>query len=436
MEFYNREQELQLLNEIRNRSKQKAQMTFIVGRRRIGKTRLILKSVENHSFLYLFVARKNEKLLCEEYTEEIKNKLNIPVFGQITTFKDIFSLLLEYSKKTNFSLIIDEFQEFSGVNPAIYSEMQNLWDINKNNSKMNLILCGSVYSLMVKIFENAKKPLFGRATERMHLQAFKINTLHEILNDNLPYFSPKDMLAFYIFTGGVAKYTEIFTDKNALSFDAMLDEIFRQNSYFLSEGKNMLIMEFGKEYATYFSILSLIASSKTSRSEIESILEKNIGGFLERLEKEYNIIKKVKPILAKEGGRLQKYYIDDNFLNFWFRFIYKYRSAIEIENFDYVKNIVIRDFESYSGRLLEKYFVEKLKLSQQYSKIGSYWERGNKNEIDIIAFNEAEKRLLIAEVKLNPKKINLEILKQKSLKIVSKFTGYEVKYKGFSLEDV
>ncbi|MEN6384112.1 MAG: DUF234 domain-containing protein [Phycisphaerales bacterium] len=52
-------------------------------------------------------------------------------------------------------------------------------------------------------------------------------------------------------------------------------------------------------------------------------------------------------INAKPGSRLVKYKIHDNFLNFWFRFIYRNMSAIEIENFDYVKDIIKRDFKAY-----------------------------------------------------------------------------------------
>ncbi|WOE71056.1 hypothetical protein RZR97_05625 [Hydrogenimonas thermophila] len=92
----------------------------------------------------------------------------------------------------------------------------------------------------------------------------------------------------------------------------------------MQEGKNRLIEKFGKEYGTYFSILSLIASSKTSRSKIESILERNISGHLARLENDYHIIKSIKPIGSKKNSKTQKYEISDNFLAFWFRFIYKY----------------------------------------------------------------------------------------------------------------
>jgi AAA+ ATPase superfamily predicted ATPase len=333
-------------------------------------------------------------------------------------------------------LVVDEFQEFLYINSSIFSDIQNIWDEYKDKSKLNLIFCGSIYSLMKNIFENKKEPLFNRANNRILLKPFDIETLKEILQNNNPNYLGNDLLSFYILSGGVAKYVEIFDDKEAYSYEKMLDVIFTQNSLFIEEGKNILIEEFGKEYTTYFSILSLIASSKTSRSEIESILEKNIGGYLDRLENEYSIIKKIKPIFAKEGSRTVKYEIVDNFLAFWFRFVFKYKSAVEIENFEFVKEIVKRDFTTFAGRFLEKYFKEKLALSKEYSQIGSYWERGNKNEIDIVAINEFEKKALIAEVKLNRDKISINKLKQKALKLEKKLQGYAVEYVGFSVEDM
>jgi len=409
-------------------------MTIIVGRRRIGKTTLIKEAYPQK--LYLFVSKKNEALLCEEFIKIVEQQLDVKIFGEMKKFKELFEYLMELSTKQAFTLIIDEFQEFLTINKSLYSDMQNIWDSYKDRSQMNLVLSGSIYSLMKRIFEDRKEPLFGRANNKMELKAFTVVTLKEILEDYAPNYTNDDLLSFYILTGGVAKYVEIFVDAKAFTLEKQLDLIFDDYSLFLEEGKNLLIEEFGKEYTTYFSILSLIASSKTSRSEMESILERNIGGYLEKLELEYSIIKKVKPIFAKEGSRTVKYEIIDNFFNFWFRFIYKYRSAIELENYEYVKNIVRRDYETYSGLFLERYFQEKLRLSYEYSAIGNYWERGNQNEIDIVAINEDEKRMLIGEVKRNPKKIDLHKLEQKALKLTSKYSKYSVEYKAFSLEDM
>ena len=112
MKFYDRQKELALLKEIEKQSQDIAQMTFMVGRRRIGKTRLLLHAYKESTYLYFFVARKNEALLIEEFVEEVKRKLNIPIYGEIKSFAQLFDLLMHTSKTRHFTLIIDEFQEF------------------------------------------------------------------------------------------------------------------------------------------------------------------------------------------------------------------------------------------------------------------------------------------------------------------------------------
>ena len=436
MEFYNREEELRLLDDTRKLSGKSAMMTVITGRRRIGKTTLAIKASEGYPSLYFFVARKSEILLCREFIEEIEMKLNIRVLGEFNSFAKLFEYLMVQAQTYPFTLIIDEFQEFSHINGSVYSDIQNQWDRNKATSRINLVLSGSVYSMMKKIFENEKEPLFGRANERINLQPFNVNVIRSIVTTKVPDIRKNDLLAFYTLTGGVAKYVELFADKGKFTFSQMLGEIFRKNSLLIDEGKNILIEEFGKDYTIYFSILSLIASSKTSRSEIESILIKDIGGYLDRLENEYRIIRSIKPVLSKPGSRIQKYTIEDNFLSFWFRFIYKYRSSIEIGNFKYVRQIVERDFDTYSGIILEKYFREKLALSGKYTMLGSYWERGNRNELDIVAIDDLHKKALIAEVKMNKKKFRPNLLKDNAKNLINKLNDYEIEYKSLSLDDI
>jgi AAA+ ATPase superfamily predicted ATPase len=434
MKFYNREEELKKLHQIEKLSKSSSKMSIIIGRRRIGKTSLIKKAYEQK--VYLFVSKKSEALLCEEFISIIEKELDVKVLGEYYSFTKLFEYLLDLAKERHFTLVVDEFQEFLSINKTIYSDLQNLWDSYKDITKLNLVLSGSIYSLMKKIFEDKKEPLFNRADLKIHLKPFTVITLQEILKENYPKYTNEDLLSFYTITGGVAKYVELFVTFEAFTLQKQLDLIYEENSLFLEEGKNILVEEFGKEYTTYFSILSLIAAGKTARAEMESILQKDVGGYLERLEREYSVIKRVKPIFAKEGSRVLKYEIVDNFFSFWFRFIYKYRSTIEIENYEYVKNIAKRDFSTYSGKFLEKYFTQKLKLTHQYSQIGNYWERGNQNEIDIVAVNEEEKTMLIAEVKINPKKISIKKLEEKSKKLIDKFQNYKVDFKGFSLNDI
>lgn len=397
---------------------------------------MLTTAYANSTCLYFFVAKKNESLLCAEFIEELKQKLAVPIFGEIKSFKVLFAFLMELSKSRHFTLIIDEFQEFNSVNSAVFSDMQHLWDLHKSNSKINLVLCGSVYSLMSRIFEGSKEPLFGRATHRLHVKAFDVATLKQILEEHSPGYQKDDLLAFYMLTGGVAKYVELLVQNKVFSLPAIMDHVFAENSLFLEEGKNLLIEEFGKEYGNYFSILSLIAAGISSRPAIESVLETPVGGHLDRLESDYGLIKKIRPILAKPNSRVVKYAIEDNFLNFWFRFIYKHRSAVEVGNLAYIKDIVLRDYPTYSGKRLEKYFMEKLRAENAYNRLGSYWERDNQNEIDLVAVNDQSKLVLVAEVKRNPAHISLPKLKQKSEKLLQHFKGFEVVYSGLSLEDV
>ena len=182
MKFYNREKELKNLKNIEQASKESAKMTIIVGRRRIGKTTLIKEAYPQK--LYLFVSKKNEALLCEEFIKIVEQQLEVKIFGEIKKFRELFEYLMELSTKRAFTLIIDEFQEFLTVNKSLYSDMQNIWDSYKDRSQMNLVLSGSIYSLMKRIFEDRKEPLFGRANNKMELKAFSVVTLKEILGES------------------------------------------------------------------------------------------------------------------------------------------------------------------------------------------------------------------------------------------------------------
>ena len=436
MKFYDREKEICFFNQIWENSEYSAQFTIVIGRRRIGKTVLLKKTIEKIPSIYLFVSRKSEILLCEEFVQEIEKSLQIKMLGEFRTFNVLFAYLMELSKSRRFTVVLDEFQEFFKINSSIYSDMQNSWDSAKDASRISLIICGSIYSMMKKIFEHSKEPLFGRQTEKIKVQPFGIPTLKEILNDYHPHYSSEDLLAFYLFTGGVAKYVELFVNKKCFTLKKILNEIFRDESFFLEEGKRVLVEEFGKDYGTYFSILSLIASSKNTRGEMEGILTISIGGHLERLEQDFNLIKKSRPIFSKPGTKQVRYVIEDNFLNFWFRFIYKYASAIEIGNYDYVREIVERDYKTYSGLILEKYFTQQLIESKQFSAIGNYWENGNANEIDIVAVNDLKKQISFFEVKRQKSKININTLVEKSQNVLRKFEMYNCDYVGLSMEEM
>lgn len=435
MKFYNRQQELQKLKQLDEYSLKEGVMTVLTGRRRVGKTLLALHHTKGKRALYLFIGRKEEHLLCQELSEEIKKHFNIPIIGEIRYFRDIFSLIVELAKKERLIVIFDEFQEFFYINPSVYNDIQKLWDLNKYNCKLHVIFIGSVYSLMHKIFESEKQPLFGRADRILQIKPFTLKTLADILKDN-KIFHEKTFFNFYVTAGGMPKYLDIFLKADVKNLDDILDLILEEDSLFLNEGKNLLIEEFGREYLTYFTILEFISQGKTGRGELESLLGKDIGGYLQRLEQDYGIIHRYRPIHAKPKTRNQKFKITDNFLNFWFRFIYRYRTAIEMENFSYVKTIIKRDYATYCGPMLEQFFQQLFAETGKFNHIGSYWERDNKNEIDVVALNDLQKEIFIGETKLNKSKISLKTLRERGQSLLKYYPDYTPHYLALSLEGI
>ena len=244
MKFYNRDSEQQLLKEVLNQSKYEARMTVIMGRRRIGKTELSQRCGDE-TILYFFVGKKAESMLCRDFVAEITSKLGVPVLGQPNSFAEVFKFLLQLSESRPFTLIIDEFQNFQKVNPMVFSDMQRDWDLWKRKSHLNLIISGSVFTLMKKIFEDYEEPLFGRADEKLTLQPFKTDVLKEILHDFNPEYTSEDLLALYSITGGVAWYVTLLLDRGKTCKNRMLAALTEENSPFINEGRNILIEEFG-----------------------------------------------------------------------------------------------------------------------------------------------------------------------------------------------
>ena len=440
MRFYNRTSELAELKRIQNLSfNDHSRLTVVTGRRRIGKTSLIMKSVENLPTVYLFVGRKSEATLCAEFIPIISQSLDTYVPAEIRTFRSLFQYLMELASHKSFNLIIDEFQEFYNINESVYSDMQNLWDTYRKKSKMNLVVAGSVYSLMHKIFQNKKEPLFGRADNIIKLSVFDLTTLKEIMSDYNSDYTNDDLLALYTFTGGVPKYVELFCDNVPLTVDEMIAFMARENSPFTDEGKNLLIEEFGKNYATYFSILSAISGGINTQPEIEAALgDKSIGGQIKRLIEDYNIIVRQRPILAKEGSQAVRYEIQDNFIRFWFNYFDRHRSLIEIKNFVGLQSIIKSDYPTYSGIILERYFKQQFAESFQYRAIGSWWElKGNQNEIDIVALKLEKNQAVVAEVKRQKKNFKPELLTAKVEHLKNKLlSNYQVETVCLSLEDM
>lgn len=386
--------------------------------------------------LYLYVSKDNEKVLTGKFQDAAEQALGLQIFGRLETFAQFFEQVLKYGLQHHYTLVFDEFQNFIKVNPAIPSHIQDLWDRYHENVKVNIVACGSIYNMMHKIFDNEDEPLYGRQDCRMNMLPFRISVLKQILHDHNPKYTSEDLLCLYMLTGGVAKYVAWLMNAKATTKGKMLRWVTQAGSPYLTEGTELIISEFGKDYTNYLSILQLVASGMTKQSEIDGALGKNTGAFLDNLETEYSYLHHKQPMFSKPNGRNSRWQLDDCFLRFWFRFILRNQALVEMERNDLLLEIVERDYERYSGLVLEQYFRQKWMEEERVTLVGNYWDRSGQNEIDMIALNDIDKTAVVAEIKRQRKKFSPTELDEKVTTLSKELAKYSVRQIGLCMDDM
>ena len=441
MRFFGREIEIAELKRIREISHETSQFTVVTGRRRIGKTELVEKSLNDGAepFLYLFVSRRAEKDLCSIFQEEIQKVIDQPILGNAERFGQLFEIIMAYSVTKPLTLVIDEFQEFDRINSGIFGEIQSVWDRYHKKSRLNLVVCGSVNRLMTKIFFDDSQPLYGRNTAKLHIEPFPVKVMKQVLEECAGCVVNRDLLALWTLSGGVARYVELLMDAKAFTKADMIKYVCSPSSSYIDEGRVILSDEFGKDYGTYFSILTSIAAGKTSFAEIRNIIGTEIGGHLTKLESSYGYISKTQPIYEQVTTRNCLYGINDCFFRFWFRFVYKYLHLVEQRQMVQFQKIIERDFDVFAGRALEQYFKVKFFEEGRYTRIGSWWDRKGENEIDLVCEDEFEGVLDFYEVKLSGERYDEARLREKTIAFFKKHPekcGMKIGLAGLSIKDM
>ena len=206
MRFYDREIEIAELRRLDALAETTAQFTVLMGRRRTGKTTLMMRAFEGSTYLYFFVGKKAEQLQCIDFQRQVESVLGLHIHGQITSVASLLEELMIYALDNKITVIIDEFQRLADIDEDIISSIQRVWDNYHDKSRIHLIACGSIYSMMQNIFEDRKEPLFGRKTARIDLKPFTTSVIKQILHDHNPDYTSEDLLMLYAISGGIAKY--------------------------------------------------------------------------------------------------------------------------------------------------------------------------------------------------------------------------------------
>ena len=416
--FYNRKNELALLNKHFSYAKDNLITEVMMGRRRIGKTEIVRKYIEKakSKSLYFYVTKKSSQIILDDFTGVLKEKFDF-LPNKIVNWEDFFNIIFALSKKERIIVIFDEFQNFQYVEKSVFSILQKKIDEYKNTAKMHLLLIGSIQTLMEKIFKQ-KEPLYGRIDNFIYLKPFEFLEIINISNDH----NVKDLekiFDFYAIFNGVAKYYDLLEKFNLfdVKIEKMLEElVIRKDTPLYKEGENLLIEEFGNDYERYFDILFCLSCGKTKISEVANIMQlptTTISKYLSVLINKYKLVERKTP-LAKKNSRDSRYYLKDIFLKFWFRYVYKNYNKIEIEAIKPVMADFKNTFSGHKGLIFEELVREILfkKIINNNilpfcpERIGNYWDK--KREIDIYGFDK--KNVLIGEVKLNAKAIDIKLI--------------------------
>ncbi len=388
--FVNRIYELENLN--REYDAAGSSFTVIYGRRRIGKTALIREFIRNKPTLYFYATESTISEQLSQFTIRLATAFNKPSLEdtKFTSFEKAFQFLAESLGDEKIVVAIDEYQNLVKADPAFSSVLQKVWDLQLKEKNIHLVLCGSIISMMHSETLDYSSPLYGRRTSSIHLKSMPFETIHKFINVN-----KEELMKVYASFGTVPRYLELYKARKSF-LENIKDNVLSQGSYLYNEIK-FLIKEEIASPNTYFQILNIISGGETKIGKIGAkmgVHASHLTRYLLRLG-ELDILEKDVPVTEKETtkSKLGRYRIKDKFIAFWFFYVYRNFSQLEIRNIDPVLKQINESFNQKFVSFAFEDYVKELLLHhpQKYlgfipEKIGRWWN--NKEEIDQVAFND------------------------------------------------
>lgn len=419
----------------------------IYGRRRIGKTTLIKQFIKSKTAFYFLATKEVESQSMKRFAGVIARTTGNSVMQKaaFSDWLDLFQAVADYKPNEKKVLVIDEFPYLVKVNDSFPSILQNAWDEILKDSNVMLILCGSLISMMKKHALSYESPLYGRRTAQMRIAPLPFTTVYE--NQKLSFEEAAEQ---YSITGGVPKYMEFFSDGQPL-YEQIKENVLSKNG-FLYEEPNFLLTDEVQVPTNYFSIIKVIADGNHKLGTIAGILGLETSALTPYLKtlSELGFIEKQVPVTEKNAEKTRKglYFISDNFLRFWFRYVYPYKGELELDNTqisldeldkDFKEKFVAFAYEDICKEIFARLCSDKA-IEFTPSKIGSYWlnDKSGNTQIDVMAVDTVNKRLFAGECKYHNQPVDadvyFELVKKvdNSSEIKSAFKGYTVIYGVFS----
>ena len=398
--FVNREPELQFLEE--HYKTKAAELVIVYGRRRVGKTEFTLQFSKNKPHIYFLADQRPEKNLIQELKQQMSLYLKNESFAKlaIQDWIELFSEFTKWNKNTHTIIIIDEFPILIETNRAIPSIFQKIWDQNLKNTPTMLILLGSSVAMMETEVLNYKSPLYGRRTAQWKLKPLKIHHLKTFF----PNYNLETLVHVYACIGGVPAYIQKFNPQN--SFWQNVQQKILTKGEFLYEESEFLLREELREPRNYNIILKAIAQEAQTYGEIlnKTGIDKSMLSKYASVLEDIGFIKRTYPIGLTVKPRKSQYVLADNYLNFWFKYVFPNKTELEAGDSETVLNKIKQDYNTYLDHAFEQIATELLTelktnhmLPFTYTSMGKWWFKNN--EIDLIALDEKKLTATFIETK-------------------------------------
>lgn len=406
MKFINRHKEMKTLEkEYLNED------SFVVihGRRRTGKTTLIKEFIKDKEYFYFFADKQNENIQIERFKNQLAMHYEDDFLKDITlnTWDSIFDYLIGKVGEKKLVLVIDEFQYLCMVNKEFSSIFQRIYDEKIKESNIMLILCGSLINVMDSEVLVHGSPLYERRTAQIKLTSIKFEYYNEFFEDK----SKQELIEFYSVTGGIPKYIREFQGQDDIK-ENIVHKVFNSDNSLYSEPK-FLLQEEISDLSRYFSILQAVSNGDTKMSVISSRLGLGPSSLTPYISKliELDILERKVPA-TEDPNKSKKalYCIKDNYLAFWFNFVYPYQSYLEIDNTDIpIKNLEEK-FDLWVSKAYKRLCLESLlqeeKITFPLVRMGRWWDKNI--EIDIVGLGENE--IIFGSCEWSTKHVGINVL--------------------------
>ena len=414
-QFVDRELEMETLQNEYERDG--SALVVLYGRRRVGKTTLISEFIKDKKALFFLASEEAESQNRNAFKEKAAEFIDSDLLrsADIKNWDVLFKAIMDTPFESKPVIVLDEFQYLGKANPAFPSIFQRIWEEILKDKSVMVILCGSLISMMESQTLAYGSPLYGRRTAQIRLKQIPFGYYHEFF----PNKSRKELIEMYAVTGGVPKYIELFSESKDI-YSAIQKCVLNRSGYLYDE-PHFLLQQEVSEVGSYFSIIKAIAAGNSKLSAISSILEIKSTSLTKYLKTliDLDILEREVPITEENPEKSKKglYKIKDNYLRFWFAFVYPNMSFIESGHSRIVMNKIRNSLvKNHIAFVYEDVCKERMwDLNGEgawpfnFTKIGRYWD--SKDEIDIVALDPEGKNLILGECKYWAEPVGMSVLR-------------------------